>query len=116
MHWHAFWPFARNVAGWIVSSLLFLLGIYYGPKKMLETWDWYMARFFDYKVLEVLEKNSHVVSGGMAGRRTFGHAVPVSTIASTTGMSEKRVLACLSRLKRRKQAQLAGADWKLPDS
>jgi hypothetical protein len=30
--------------------------VYYGPKKLLETWDWYVDRFRDRPILEVLRE------------------------------------------------------------
>ena len=51
-----FRPFARTAWGWIVASATGIAALYDGPREhMLETFDWYMDRFRDYKVRDFLE-------------------------------------------------------------
>ena len=40
----------HRLCGWTVGVTTVLLAIYYGPRKVLETWDWYLERFTDSKV------------------------------------------------------------------
>ena len=40
--------------GWTVATVGGLAALYYGPKKALETFEWYMDRFRDYKVRDFL--------------------------------------------------------------
>ena len=68
--WHDLWQFVQSWQGVILSALAVAGGLYYGPRKMLETWDWYWDRFRDRAVLFVLEdrklmqKYGVVIGGG----------------------------------------------------
>lgn len=111
MHWRDLWPILGTIAAVIGS----LLGIYYGPKKMLETYDWYMYRFFDFKVHLHLESKKT-----QAQLTRFGHqpsaAMPLSVreICEATGLSERRVRASLGRLyKQRKVHPHTDDKWKV---
>ena len=96
------WPFAQTAWGWTVASVGGLTALYYGPKQMLETFDWYMDRFVDYKVRDFLD--SQIVVHIHIGGRRPQQAQPksIAEIAASTGYSEKRVRKCLRRLKRKK--------------
>jgi hypothetical protein len=110
------WPFARTAWGWTVATVGGLAAIYYGPKKMLETYDWYMDRFFDYKVREQLENGVTLASYGTSAGGRIQSATPMSVedIAKAVGYSEKRVRNCLKRLSRNKEVMRVGGDvWKL---
>lgn len=74
---------------------------YYGARKMLETYEWYMDRFFDWKVRDFLQKSvvSQFGSHGQIAR--WAVAKSTKEIAETTRMSESRVRGCLKRLKRK---------------
>jgi hypothetical protein len=109
------WPFARTVWGWTVASVTVLFALYYAPRKMLETFDWYMNRFVDYKVADYLASKveiSHKVYGEHYRRQT---AKPhsITEIAVATGYSEKRVRNCLRRLEKiKKVARADEGRWK----
>jgi hypothetical protein len=87
------WPFAQTAWGWTVATAGGVAALYYGPRKMLETFDWYMDRFWDSKVEEFLKlhvtKSSFVHPGGM--RSQSAQLKTVSEIMQGTGFSEKRV-------------------------
>jgi hypothetical protein len=98
------WPFARTVWGWTVASIGGLAALYYAPRKMFETFDWYMDRFVDYKVADYLKSEveiSHKVYEEHYRRQT---AKPhsIKEIADATRYSEKRVQRCLRRLEKKK--------------
>jgi hypothetical protein len=41
---------------WLILSIFTgVPTVYYGPKKALETWDWYINRFFDEPVMEIIK-------------------------------------------------------------
>jgi hypothetical protein len=98
------WPFAETVWGWTVATIGGVAALYYGPRKVLETFDWYMDRFVDYKVNDFL--HSHVIKSKLqlpgGGRGQTATPKTVGEIARATDMSEKRVRGCLQRLRRRK--------------
>ena len=116
MKWHDWWPYARTGWGWTVAVATVGFAVYRGPKFVLETWDWYLDRFFDSKVRAVLEANFSPPFS-MHGPRKYGKPVAVAAIVEATKMSEKRVRACLRRLQRRKQAEQVGEkdEWKMPN-
>jgi hypothetical protein len=46
---HTWWGFGSAVAAGVAA-------LYYGPKQMLEVWDWYLDRYRDYKVWDIVKK------------------------------------------------------------
>jgi hypothetical protein len=108
------WPFARTVWGWTVASAAGLAALYYGPRKMLETFDWYMDRFLDYKVRDFLESLVTVSTVATPqGRAQRAEARSTSEIAVAVKMSQRRVRGCLKRLKRKNAVISAGQDrWR----
>lgn len=109
------WPFAQTAWGWTVATVGGVAALYYGPKKMFETWDWYMDRFRDHKVMEYLEaqitRNNYSTASG--GRQQQALPKTVSEIMDATGRSEKSVRSSLRRLKRKKAVTSHQADlWK----
>jgi hypothetical protein len=113
MKFSYWWPFARTAWGWIWACGTVLAVIYYGPRKMLETFAWYMNRFVDYKVRDFLE--SLVVVSHLANAPTRDR-LEVKTpmqIAEATGLSEKRVKGCLKRLREKGVVRAYGQDgWR----
>jgi len=42
---------------WLIAAIVAAVPtLYYGPRKVLETWDWYLDRFRDRPILEVLRE------------------------------------------------------------
>jgi hypothetical protein len=109
------WPFARTAWGWTIATIGGLAALYYGSRKMLETFDWYMDRFVDYKVQNFLE--SHVIKAAYIAPQGVRPQSPtpksIAEIAAATGLTEGRVRGCLNRLKRKKAVMLDRPDyWK----
>jgi IS1 family transposase len=109
------WPFAQTAWGWTVATIGGFTALYYGPRKMFETFDWYMDRFRDYKVLEYLEgqivRNQSIMPSG--GRLQQANSKSIGEIVDATGLSEKKVRASLKRLKRKKAVTSHQLDsWK----
>jgi hypothetical protein len=98
MHWRDFWHYVLLWGGWGVAAIT---AIYYGPQKMLQTWDWYMERFFDFKVEDYLRRQ--IKLGMMVGGTQLRLHNPLSTkiIADALGWSERKTLSSLKRLYRR---------------
>jgi len=40
---------AAGAAAWVGATAAILAALYYGPRKMLSTWEWYVCRFRDWK-------------------------------------------------------------------
>jgi len=56
VNWRAFIDFLHRWQ-WLVAAIAASVPtVYYGPKKLLETWDWYVDRFRDRRILEVLRE------------------------------------------------------------
>jgi hypothetical protein len=108
------WPFAQTVWGWTVATIGSITALYYGTKKLLDTFDWYMDRFVDYKVNDFLHSN--VVKSKVrlpGGRGQTAMSKTVGEIAKATNISEKRVRGCLQRLQRKKSVTQESADrWR----
>jgi hypothetical protein len=113
-----FWPYARNWWGVTAASVTFLAAVYYGPKKMLETWEWYRDRWFDAKVRDVLHDNRQREAVRLNDGRQANWAYPVSVakISELTGVSVGRVIVRLNRLHRKGDAvPLLDGTWKATD-
>jgi hypothetical protein len=111
VNWRDGWNLA-GVAGGIVTGGL---AVYYGPKKILQTWEWYLDRWCDSKVRDVLKANrkTQAINGGRIA--TWGLPVSVAVIGETLRISEKSVLARLNRLRGRGEAVQHESEWKFPD-
>ena len=96
------WPFAQTAWGWTIATVGGLTALYYGPKKMLETFDWYMDRFVDYKVKDFLDSQIILLVHSAGGRPQHAQPKSIAEIAVGTGYSEQRVRKCLQRLRRKK--------------
>jgi len=111
--WRQIWDFLKSWQGVAVAALAGLGTVYYGPRKMLETYDWYLDRFFDSKVREFLESNVTPEYLTVHGPRRWGVAKSIPDISAATRMSEKRVTACIERLKKKKLVTRQGDDWSI---
>jgi hypothetical protein len=64
MHWLTWREiadfFLRTWQGLGLTVSGVLAGAYYGPRKIVETWDWYLDRFVDDKVLDVIREQALV--------------------------------------------------------
>lgn len=111
--WPELWSYIRNVGAVAAVGL----AIYYGPRKMLETWDWYLDRFLDAKVRHALNQNRAPMKEVSAGRFVrIGLGVDLADLATQCGISEKRARARLRRLERRGEAIDCRNDgWRAPD-
>ena len=113
MRWSVFWPYAHTWWGTFVGGATILYGAYYGLRKMLETWDWYIERFTDSKVCQFLKDNV----GGWKLSERFGENQYVvnywkrEDIAKALRFGERRVEKSLDRLKRQGRAELMREGW-----
>lgn len=117
MNWRWIWAHAQAIWAWTAAVIAVLLAIYYGPKKLLETWDWYLDRFFDSKVRRVLNEARSkplVWRDGKVVR--YGMPVNVAELAKQSGLKESRVLSALARLRKKEEAiEHSPGEWKAPD-
>jgi hypothetical protein len=51
---HALRELLQTWQGAVLSILAVVGAIYYGPRKMLETWDWYLDRFKDQPIIDAM--------------------------------------------------------------
>lgn len=111
--WRQIGEFFKSWQGVIAGSIAVAATIYYGPRRVLETFDWYMDRFKDYKVRDFLRSN-------VIPRRLTAHgemsaqaiAKSISEIGAGTTMSAKSVAGSLKRLQRRHHVTPDGEKWK----
>lgn len=107
------WPFARTWPGGIAAVLSFLWPIFYAPKKVTETWRWYMYEFFgDRKVEDCLMASVTPEFPAMYGPKKWAIPKSLAEIAAETGYSESRLPGCLERLRRRGTVFAEGDKWK----
>lgn len=113
MKWKEFWPYAHNTWGWTVACITAIAWVYYGPKKMLETYDWYMQRFKDYEVEDYLrsQKTPEKITGiGLFPAKPMSKTI--SEISTAIGKTENSVRGSLMRLKRRNRIDRELDKWK----
>jgi hypothetical protein len=111
--WRNLWPYAQTWSGWIVAGISFFIAVYHGPKKLWETYEWYMERLFDSRVKEFLESHVRKDIGRGGQQLVWGTPKSVPEIAKATEMSEKRTLNCLRRLEKKKAVSREGNNWKI---
>jgi len=111
--WSYVWPFARTWWGTIVGVATILLAVYYGPRKMLETWDWYIERFTDSKVCQFLKEHP----GEYKMSQDFGENYyqvnywTPEALAEAVGFGRCRVARSLVRLKQQGRVELLREGW-----
>ena len=103
------------LASWAGASLALLAALYYGPRKMLETWDWYVYRFRDSAIFEIIDQPK-VYEQTHGGRKytniTGGNlAYSAQEIGHELNRTEASVLKSLRRLKRDKKAVEKNGGW-----
>jgi hypothetical protein len=115
MSWRDIWKFLQTWEGMASATFAASAAIYYAPKKWLETWDWYMDRFHDYPVYDVIKRRRRVSASYDDGKtlRVGYQDIPheVSDIAKSLNRSEKSVRESLRRLERRGKATEVHRGW-----
>ena len=116
MHWREFWNYLHTWQGYVPATIAVAAALYYGPRKMLETWDWYMDRFHDFRVAEILtrpRKDYRFVRRGINQSATVLRDSPftVAEIAKQIGRDEKSVRSSLRRLERRGKVKQYSTGW-----
>jgi hypothetical protein len=110
LSWREIWQFFRTWQGLAAAVFAALATIYYGPRKMFETWDWYLDQFRDRKVMDAISVPKPARSG--ASLSNFGPPPPKESpyelyeLAHMTDRSESSVMASLRRLQKRGKVKL----------
>lgn len=108
MHWQAA---VRFLGKWGLRAIALIggpLAVYYGVRKVFETWDWYVDRFYDEKVAALLRNRIwlHGFPGGALREPPKAElAYYVRDIAETLGRSESSVFSSLERLRKRNKVE-----------
>jgi hypothetical protein len=116
--WRALWELIHTWQGIVLAALATLGAVYYGPRKMLETWDWYWDRFRDSKVLLLIQRRKLIPPSG--GQSNFGHPPPpvelpyeIQEIADFLGRKKKSVIRSVKRLWRRGKIEPFQNGWRI---
>lgn len=72
-----------------------------------------MEKFFDYKVSEFLQVSITEEVLTMHGPRRWGIPKSITEISTATGLSKRRVIGCLGRLKKNNKVVPDGERWKI---
>lgn len=118
LKWNEIVTLFRTWQGLTLATLGAVATVYYGPCKMLETWDWYWDRFRDGDVLLLL--HSRKFAPNIAAMSNFGNQpapkelpYQLDDIASALGRKNKSVLGSMERLWRRGKVEPLGTGWRL---
>jgi len=102
------------IVGWGGLAAAGIATLYYGPRKLMETWDWYMFRFRDRAVLDVIDEKRWT-PGGVNPDFAYipSRLVPwrMVEIAHRLRRSEQSVGRSLRRLKESRKIQSVGNGW-----
>jgi hypothetical protein len=102
-----FWPVALAWLRrwqWLIAAVVAGMPIlYYGPRKLLETWDWYINRFIDEPVLDILLERRFVQE---VNRSLREEPYSVGELATALHRSHPSVSKSIQRLKRRGKIEL----------
>jgi hypothetical protein len=117
MRWADIWRFVRSWQGVVPSIIAVAAAIYYGPKKMLEVWDWYVDRFRDRDVLLIVKHRPFIqtttTSGPITTTGTMERPYTVSDIASELNRSESSISKSLRRLYAQDKIEIYEWGWRL---
>jgi hypothetical protein len=117
VHWLTWREIAdlfRTWQGLTLASVSFLATLYYGPRKMLETWDWYLDRLFHSKVRHFLHGKVTTIFKTAQGDTVYGELKTVDEIAKGTNLPEQRVRKSLVALQRKKEVVEEDGKWRTP--
>jgi|ERR1039458_4500318 hypothetical protein len=116
--WRLLHPALRFVIGWGGLAAAVVAALYRGPRKMFETWDWYVYRFHDKAVFEAVDsgKWSAPLLMRVGGRdEVVGQPsrIPLTTqeISVKLGRGDSSVSRSLERLKSAKKICNKLARW-----
>jgi DNA-binding transcriptional ArsR family regulator len=117
---HALRELLQTWQGVVLSILAVLGAIYYGPRKILETWDWYWDRFRDSEVFFVIERRKIMTQA--RSNYPITRVIPpapiefpytVHEIAEYLGRKESSVRSSLKRLRRRGKVEPYQDGWRI---
>jgi len=120
MPWADVWRYLRSWEGIVPTILTVAAALYYGPKKILEVWDWYLDRFWDREVLAIL-KNRIFISRTRPGKMivSIEQFEPIESsysadyIATQLNRSERSVSKSLKRLYAHDKIERYQDGWRL---
>jgi hypothetical protein len=117
--WHTFWQFLHTWQGYIPAAITVAAAVYYGPQKVLETWDWYLDRFRDQRVMDVVRRKRQTTYVLPRNSMSDPHAIgtkdegwTAEQIAESTGREVSSVSKSLRRLARRKKVSEGTDGWR----
>jgi len=125
MHWRTVWSWLRTWQGAVPATIAVLAAIYYGPRRMLETWDWYCERWWDNEVYFVISRRKIIppAGGAVQSNRNWPPVVRPTELAYTTkeiadylGRKESSVVRSLKRLRRRGKIEPYQDGWRIKGS
>lgn len=103
------------ILGWGGVAIGLAAAAYYGPRKMLETWDWYMYRFRDKAVLAVIDERRIIKASdlGPAWLNSQPKEVPYTPeeIGQRLARSVTSISRSLERLRANKKATKMKTGW-----
>jgi hypothetical protein len=100
MHWHEVLRHYYSIASVVITTIL---AVYYGPKAIMDTWNWYCFRLRDQPVYDML-------LGRIYGKH-YGHGFTLAELATKLGRKESSVLRSLARLKTSSKAVTFDGEW-----
>jgi hypothetical protein len=116
--WHEIAELFRTWQGAALAIIGAIATVYYGPRKVLETWDWYLDRFLDAPVLDIVRERKLVHRGQSLSN--FGPPpVPeeveygLNELVAKLKRDRQSVAKSLKRLKRRGKIEQYRGGWRL---
>jgi predicted HTH transcriptional regulator len=83
-----------------------LAALYYGPKRMIEAWEWYRYRWFDSKVLRYMKEHTKA-----ARRQNQSITRTAADVAGDLRISERAAETRLRRLQEKDLVEQHGQGW-----
>jgi hypothetical protein len=114
--WREIGKFFKSWQGVITAGVALLATAYYGPRKLLETLDWYIDRIgYDRPVLELVQKHKFKVISMQDGHPSYDPQVRVPytarEIAAQIGRKESSVVKSLRRLEKLSRIRSVHGGW-----
>lgn len=98
----------------MTATVTVIATIFYAPRRVLETWDWYWDRFRDGDVFYLIERQKSVAAASVfRDELPISNALSVKELADFLGRSESSVRKSVTRLRRREKVEPFQDGWRL---
>jgi hypothetical protein len=110
--WSEITSFLHTWYGIATAITASALTLYYGPRQMLETWEWYLNRYLDEPVMDILREQGFL---SKSARARPVEEWSVGDLAKRLKRSQLSIGKSIGRLKRKNLIELYRGGFRLKE-